>query len=175
MLSIGKSRRKRVAHPDHRYQEVCDATALQQAPRPPLRSAPSYWGDIQICVNFRRLFHAMDMVSRGLLSIAVKDAVRDSGERLSKCFYNVPIENTDDQAQSLYEIKQYTSSLSLVRKSFHTTDSSAGHLAIIGTVVCLAQFDVSCRIEFPFCANWRSCASVTMKDGLCTCEGWTPL
>jgi hypothetical protein len=94
---------------------------------------PTYWGDAQVCYNFRRLFRAMDMVSEGLLSIAIVDPDLRMRQKLSQTFESPP---------TVEEIQQYTESLSLVREGIEV-ESKACENAIIGTVICLATFDVS--------------------------------
>jgi hypothetical protein len=77
----------------------------------------------------------MDMVSEGLLSIAVIDPSRKLQNRLAEGLGGL---------QSFDEIEQYTESVSLVRKAI-TPESQACQNAVIGTVICLAVFDVSSR------------------------------
>ncbi|ENH72199.1 hypothetical protein FOC1_g10006572 [Fusarium oxysporum f. sp. cubense race 1] len=93
---------------------------------------PAYWGDAQVCYNFRRLFRAMDMVSEGLLSIAIVDPVLRFRQKLTATFESPP---------TVEEIQQYTESLSLVRKGIEA-ESKASENAVIGTVICLATFDM---------------------------------
>ncbi|KAH7151519.1 hypothetical protein DER46DRAFT_563178 [Fusarium sp. MPI-SDFR-AT-0072] len=93
---------------------------------------PTYWGDAQVCYNFRRLFRAMDMVSEGLLSIAIVDPVLRLRQKLTATFESPP---------TLEEIQQYTESLSLVREGIEV-ESKASENAVIGTVICLATFDM---------------------------------
>ncbi|WZH47024.1 uncharacterized protein QYS62_008157 [Fusarium acuminatum] len=95
-------------------------------------SIPVYWGDVKVCVNFRRLFWAMDMVSEGLLSIAVIDPSRKLQKRLAEGLGDL---------QTFDEIEQYTESVSLVRKAIRP-ESQACQNAVIGTVICLAVFDM---------------------------------
>ncbi|KAH6954298.1 hypothetical protein DER45DRAFT_540439 [Fusarium avenaceum] len=95
-------------------------------------SIPAYWGDVKVCVNFRKLFWAMDMVSEGLLSIAVIDPSCKLRKRLAEGLGDL---------QTVDEIEQYTESVSLVRKAI-TPESQACENAIIGTVICLAVFDM---------------------------------
>jgi hypothetical protein len=114
MKDIGRARRRGV-----------DARVLRLAP-----VVPSYWGDIQVCPNFRRLFWAMDAVSEGLLALAVAEA-HEWRARLE-----------GGLAQEQYELKQYTESLGVVRRSVAADDRASRH-AVIGTIICLAVFDVS--------------------------------
>ncbi|KAI7768181.1 hypothetical protein LZL87_012030 [Fusarium oxysporum] len=93
---------------------------------------PTYWGDAQVCYNFRRLFRAMDMVSEGLLSIAIVDPVLRLRQKLTATFESPP---------TVEEIQQYTESLSLVREGIEV-ESKASENAVIGTVICLATFDM---------------------------------
>ncbi|KAG4286314.1 hypothetical protein FPRO06_07574 [Fusarium proliferatum] len=93
---------------------------------------PTYWGDAQVCYNFRRLFRAMDMVSEGLLSIAIVDPVLRLRQKLTATFESPP---------TVEEIEQYTESLSLVREGIEA-ESQASENAVIGTVICLATFDM---------------------------------
>ncbi|EMT67693.1 hypothetical protein FOC4_g10005801 [Fusarium odoratissimum] len=93
---------------------------------------PTYWGDAQVCYNFRRLFRAMDMVSEGLLSIAIVDPVLRLRQKLTATFESPP---------TVEEIQQYTESLSLVREGIEA-ESKASENAVIGTVICLATFDM---------------------------------
>jgi hypothetical protein len=110
-------------------------TATTTTPRNNSVSVPAYWGDVKVCVNFRRLFWAMDMVSEGLLSIAVIDPSHKLRKRLAESLGDL---------QTFDEIEQYTESVSLVRKAI-IPESQACQNAIIGTVICLAVFDVSSR------------------------------
>ncbi|KAF5987518.1 hypothetical protein FBULB1_1907 [Fusarium bulbicola] len=93
---------------------------------------PTYWGDAQVCYNFRRLFRAMNMVSEGLLSIAIVDPVLRLRQKLTATFESPP---------TLEEMQQYTESLSLVREGIEV-ESKASENAVIGTVICLATFDL---------------------------------
>ncbi|PNP76593.1 hypothetical protein FNYG_10012 [Fusarium nygamai] len=93
---------------------------------------PTYWGDAQVCYNFRRLFRAMDMVSEGLLSIAIVDPVLRLRQKFTETFESPP---------TLEEIEQYTESLSVVREGIEV-ESKACENAVIGTVICLATFDM---------------------------------
>ncbi|KAF5561807.1 hypothetical protein FNAPI_3495 [Fusarium napiforme] len=93
---------------------------------------PTYWGDAQVCYNFRRLFRAMDMVSEGLLSIAIVDPVLRLKQKFTATFESPP---------TLEEIQQYTESLRLVREGIEV-ESKATENAVIGTVICLATFDM---------------------------------
>ncbi|KAF5617511.1 uncharacterized protein FTJAE_12640 [Fusarium tjaetaba] len=93
---------------------------------------PTYWGDAQVCYNFRRLFRAMDMVSEGLLSIAIVDPVLRLRQKFTASFESPP---------TVEEIEQYTESLSLVREGIEV-ESKACENAVIGTVICLATFDM---------------------------------
>ncbi|RBQ76980.1 hypothetical protein FVER14953_12363 [Fusarium verticillioides] len=93
---------------------------------------PTYWGDAQVCYNFRRLFRAMDMVSEGLLSIAIVDPVLRWRQKFTATFESPP---------TLEEVQQYTESLSLVREGIEV-ESKACENAVIGTVICLATFDM---------------------------------
>ncbi|KAJ4248349.1 hypothetical protein NW762_012678 [Fusarium torreyae] len=93
MKDIGLSRRMGTVHHD--------TSALSQ-------SQPLFWGDINVCVNFKTLFEAMDMVSEGLLAIAVLDPSLNFQRKLDERL-NSP--------ETVDEMKQYTESLSLVRTS----------------------------------------------------------
>ncbi|KAF5566868.1 hypothetical protein FPHYL_3558 [Fusarium phyllophilum] len=93
---------------------------------------PTYWGDAQVCYNFRRLFRAMDMVSEGLLSIAIVDPVLRLRQKFTTTFESPP---------TVEEIQQYTESLSLVREGIEV-EGKASENAVIGTVICLATFDM---------------------------------
>ncbi|KAF4973376.1 hypothetical protein FSARC_354 [Fusarium sarcochroum] len=117
MKDIGLSRRMGTIH--------YDTSALSEM-------QPIFWGDYNVCINFRCLFEAMDMVSEGLMAIAVLDPALNFQRKL------------DEQLRSpetVDEMKQYTESLSLVRTSI-TPESQAGQYAVIGTVICLAVFDM---------------------------------
>ncbi|KAI1035344.1 hypothetical protein LB504_006114 [Fusarium proliferatum] len=93
---------------------------------------PTYWGDAQVCYNFRRLFRAMDMVSEGLLSIAIVDPVLRLRQEITATFESPP---------TVEQVQQYTESLSLVREGIEV-ESKASENAVIGTVICLATFDM---------------------------------
>ncbi|SPO01858.1 uncharacterized protein DNG_04531 [Cephalotrichum gorgonifer] len=107
---------------------------------------PSYWGEVKVCINFQRLFWSMDMVSEGLLALAVVDSSRKFRERLDKTIENTLQRNyAPHQAESMDEMKQYTESLSLVRQSIAAPESQVSRHAIIGTIICLAVFDMNVR------------------------------
>lgn len=74
----------------------------------------------------------MDMVSEGLLSIAIVDPVLRLRQKLTATFESPP---------TVEEIQQYTESLSLVREGIEA-ESKASENAVIGTVICLATFDM---------------------------------
>ncbi|KAF5581638.1 hypothetical protein FPANT_8826 [Fusarium pseudoanthophilum] len=118
MKDIGLSRRMGTVRTPHRTSESI--------------FMPTYWGDAQVCYNFRRLFRAMDMVSEGLLSIAIVDPVLRLRQKFTATFESPP---------TLEEIQQYTESLSLVREGIEV-ESKACENAVIGTVICLATFDM---------------------------------
>ena len=129
MKDIGRSRRRdaaRVRSPNTGQSAITVSRSLPH-------SIPSYWGDVKVCINFQRLFWAMDMVSEGLLALALADSAHEFRERLDM---------TLDQAASLHDMNQYTESLSLVRKSIVAPESRVSCHAIIGTIICLAVFDV---------------------------------
>lgn len=96
-------------------------------------SMPTYWGDVQVCVNFKRLFQAMDMISEGLLSIAVVDPSYRNENRLGRSL---------DIPPRVQDIEQYTRSIAVVRKCI-LPDGPIRHNVAIGTAICLAVFDVS--------------------------------
>ncbi|KAF4343755.1 hypothetical protein FBEOM_2257 [Fusarium beomiforme] len=106
----------------------------QSPPSPTCHSIfiPAYWGDAQVCYNFRRLFRAMDMVSEGLLSIAIVDPVLRLRQQLTASFESPP---------TVEEIQQYTESLGMVRERIKV-ESRASENAVIGTIICLATFDM---------------------------------
>lgn len=101
---------------------------------------PLYWGDVKACANFKRLFWAMDMVSEGLLSMTVVDA---GSEFRTKLDHGLRKGKSSAQFWTENGMKEYTESLSLVRKSITSVDSPASRHAVIGTIICLAVFDVS--------------------------------
>jgi hypothetical protein len=124
MLNIGKSRRKQ---PDSHPPPTLD--------RPPYSLtllSPSHWGEVNICPNFKRLFKAMDVVSQGALAIVVDDAIRSP-----------PV--TSDGHRHFHshrEMALYTDSLGLIRKHMIPAINPPNLYAIIGTVICLAYFDL---------------------------------
>ncbi|XEV07109.1 hypothetical protein FSHL1_012396 [Fusarium sambucinum] len=121
MKDIGRSRRSR---PNH---DLTAAKSLYQ-----VGQAPTYWGDVQVCVNVKRVFWAMEMVSGTLLSITIVDpAIRDRQK----------ITRRQDEPPSLEDIEQYTQSLGTVRKSI-LAESLVRQRAMMGTVICLAVFDM---------------------------------
>lgn len=135
MKGIGRSRRSDATH------SANESRATAALSRSPPRAIPLYWGDVKSCVNFKRLFWAMDMVSEGLLALAVADSAHEFRQRLDKGLASAQQQDLD-QARFLDEMEQYTESLSLVRKSIIAPESQAGRYAIIGTIICLAVFDV---------------------------------
>lgn len=137
MKNIGRLRRRDAVHPFNKHQNTTVVS------RSPPRSIPLYWGDVKVCINFKRLFWAMDMVSKGLLALALVDSGHEFRQRLDMGLDNAQQrERKGDEAQSLDEIKQYTESLGFVRKSIVALEGRASYYAIIGTVICLAVFDV---------------------------------
>ncbi|GKT42518.1 uncharacterized protein ColSpa_02699 [Colletotrichum spaethianum] len=140
MKEIGRSRRRDVVHHPSTGQSAI--TVSRSLPR----SVPSYWGDVKVCINFKRLFRAMDMVSGGLLALAMADSAHEFRQRLDMDL-NATLQQKrrPDQAGSLGEMKQYTESLSLVRKSIVAPESRVSRHAIIGTIICLVVFDMRVR------------------------------
>ncbi|KAK1766362.1 hypothetical protein QBC33DRAFT_94613 [Phialemonium atrogriseum] len=137
MKDIGRSRRRDAVHSPSTGQSAI--TVSRTLPH----SIPSYWGDVKVCINFQRLFWAMDMVSEGLLALAMADSAHEFCERLDMNLDDTLQQKPQpDQAASLDEMKQYTESLSLVRKSIIAPESRVSCHAIIGTIICLAVFDM---------------------------------
>ncbi|KAM0413193.1 hypothetical protein ACHAPD_008280 [Fusarium lateritium] len=121
MKDIGRSRKSPLSY---------DSTATKSLYQ--VGQMPTYWGDVQVCVNVKRVFWAMEMVSGALLSITIVDpAIRDQQK----------ITRRQDQPPSLKDIEQYTQSLGTVRKSI-LAESFVRQRAIMGTVICLAVFDM---------------------------------
>ncbi|EKJ72354.1 hypothetical protein FPSE_07474 [Fusarium pseudograminearum CS3096] len=121
MKDIGKSRRSCITH------NVTVAKSFPQSAQ-----APTYWGDVEVCVNFKRLLWAMEMVSGALLSIAVVEPSIGDQQNISKRIYGPP---------SLRDIELYTQSLGTVRESI-LAESRIRRKAVIGTVICLSVFDM---------------------------------
>ncbi|RYP84717.1 hypothetical protein DL770_005169 [Monosporascus sp. CRB-9-2] len=118
MKDIGRSRRRDAVHSPSTGQSAI--TVSRSLPH----SIPSYWGDVKVCVNFQRLFWAMDMVSEGLLALAMADSAHEFRERLDMSLDDTLRQKRQlDQAGSLGDMKQYTESLSLVRKSIVAPES----------------------------------------------------
>lgn len=112
---------------------------------------PPLWAKVNVCPNFKRLFLAMDMVSEGLLSLAMGDSAREFRKMLDAGLYNAPQrEDEADEAPCLFGIEQYTDSLSLVRSSISSSQCIASRYAVIGTIICLAYFDVRPHGVIPF-------------------------
>jgi hypothetical protein len=78
----------------------------------------------------------MDNVSEGLLSMTMSEALHRSREKAA-------LGQMHQQTQSLCHVKQYTESITLVRSSMFTSKSTARRHAVLGTIICLAYFDVS--------------------------------
>lgn len=155
MKDIGRSRRRDAVHSPSTGQSAI--TVSRSLPH----SIPSYWGDVKVCINFQRLFWAMDMVSEGLLALAMADSAHEFRERLDMNLDDtLQQKRQPDQAGSLDEMKQYTESLSLVRKSIIAPESRVSCHAIIGTIICLAVFDV--RRPYPYA--WQSGLVLTRAD-----------
>ncbi|OBS22625.1 hypothetical protein FPOA_08960 [Fusarium poae] len=93
---------------------------------------PTYWGDVQVCVNVKRVFWAMEMVSGALLSITVVDPAIRHRQKITR---------RQDEPPSLRDIELYTKSLGTVRKSI-LAESQIRRRAIMGTVICLSMFDM---------------------------------
>ncbi|RYP06269.1 hypothetical protein DL764_003245 [Monosporascus ibericus] len=140
MKDIGRSRRRDAVHSPSTGQSAI--TVSRSLPH----SIPSYWGDVKVCINFQRLFWAMDMVSEGLLALAMADSAHDFRERLDMNLDDtLQQKRQPDQAGSLDAMEQYTESLSLVRKSIVAPESRVNRHVIIGTIICLAVFDMRVR------------------------------
>ncbi|KAF4460086.1 alcohol dehydrogenase [Fusarium albosuccineum] len=165
MVTIGQSRRKDGNNPRKRHQVAVATTAPQQVPRPLSPATPSYWGEVKICANFKRLFRAMDMVSKGLLSMTVDDTARQTRKWLYKGPDNLQQASGHDLARSLHEMQQYTDSLSLVRNSIHATGSLASRHGIIGTVLCLAYFDVRASNHEGWIMHMRGLETIVILYG----------
>ncbi|QPC62746.1 hypothetical protein HYE67_004977 [Fusarium culmorum] len=121
MKDIGRSRRSRIT------QNVTVANPFLQSAQ-----APTYWGDVEVCVNFKRLLWAMEMVSGALLSITVVEPSIGDQQKISRRIYGPP---------SLRDIELYTQSLGTVRESI-LAESRIRRKAVIGTVICLSVFDM---------------------------------
>ncbi|KAK6703212.1 hypothetical protein SNK04_013100 [Fusarium graminearum] len=121
MKDIGRSRRSRIT------QNVTVANPFPQSAQ-----APTYWGDVEVCVNFKRLLWAMEMVSGALLSITVVEPSIEDQQKISRRIYGPP---------SLKDIELYTQSLGTVRESI-LAESRIRRKAVIGTVICLSVFDM---------------------------------
>jgi hypothetical protein len=122
MKDIGRSRRSGVT------QEPVAKQPLHQ-----FVQMPTYWGDVQICVPVKRLFWAMDMLSAGFVSVAVVDPKVRAQQKVNQSL---------DLPPSLTDIEQYTESLGMVRQTL-LSGSRVSRYAAIGTMICLAVFDVS--------------------------------
>jgi hypothetical protein len=122
MKDIGRSRRS------GQTQEQ-DSVAVK--PTDPFVPIPTHWGDVEVCVSFKQLIQAMDMVSEGVVSLAVVDPKLRSWQKISR--------RTDDPP-SLREIQKYTETLSLVRRSI-IPKSQTSQDGVIATIICLAVFD----------------------------------
>lgn len=157
MRDVGYSRRRDV---------VPSSAAL--TPYAPTHHKIVYWADINICKNFKRLFWSMNMVSQGLLELAVVDVARSPRPRRTR---HIPgclakpsnVTNTD--------LRTYTDALYLVRSSISLLNEESHLYTIIGTATCLAYFDAS--IAYPnrgdhLRANRDSCALVILANGTCT-------
>ncbi|GKU08009.1 unnamed protein product [Fusarium langsethiae] len=121
MKDIGRSRRSGETH---------DVTTAK--PSPQSRQTPTYWGDVQVCVNVKRLLWAMEMVSGPLLSIAVVDPdIRDQ-QKITKRL---------DDPPSMRDVELYTQSLGTVRKSI-LAETRVDRNRVMGTVICLSVFDM---------------------------------
>ncbi|KAI9162905.1 alcohol dehydrogenase [Paramyrothecium foliicola] len=175
MASIGKSRRKYTAYTPEGCRDSTAALTLQQLPKPLPSRYPSHWAEVRVCHNFIRLFRAMDMVSKGLLSITVDDTVRKSRRRsYQRPHYNY-LENERDVTGSLCEMKQYTDSIGLLRTHIRATDNSLNRHVITGTVICLAHYDVRHYTQVPTRANSQRCVVIITRGGKHTCGGYKQL
>lgn len=138
MKDIGRSRRRLAAHSPRTGQGAI-ATVSKSLPQ----AIPSYWGDVKVCINFQRLFWAMDMVSEGLLALAMADSAHEFRGKLDMSLNNsLQQKRQPDQPRSLDSMEVYTESLGLVRKSIVAPESRVSRHAIIGTIICLSIFDV---------------------------------
>ncbi|KAL1873443.1 hypothetical protein VTK73DRAFT_988 [Phialemonium thermophilum] len=139
MKDIGRSRRRTLAvsRPKSRYG-VVEATSSPLA-----RAIPLYWGDVKVCPNFQRLFRSMDMVSEGLLALALADSAHGFRQTLDEGLGDRwRREQAPSWGPSLDEMRQYTDSLSLVRRSITIGQDGTHRYAVIGTIICLAVFDM---------------------------------
>jgi hypothetical protein len=151
MTTIGKQRRKEAAGPLLKRQQDPSASsgAVAPIPRPITPPAPSYWGEVRLCPNFQQLFLAMNMVRRALLSITLDPMWTRHEQSLSSNLLKFECGMKHDRAKTRYELAQYTESLGLVRTSISEIPSPASPDAIIGTVICLAYFDVRDLVRSP--------------------------
>jgi hypothetical protein len=108
---------------------------VNQIPQHLMVAAPNSWIDVKICANFKRLFFAMDNVSEGLLSMTMSEALHRTREK-------AVLDQVKQQTQSLCHMKQYTESITLVRSSMLTSQSTSRRHAVLGTIICLAYFDM---------------------------------
>ena len=136
MKEIGRTRRRDFIHPIEKHRDAAAPMTVRRVSSSLPRLFPSYWGEIDVCANFKRLFRAMDMVSEGLLSLVVVESLRKSPASLDMDLYG-PF-----HVGSWDEMKLYTETLHFVRMSIGL-QSRASRYAIIGTIICLAHFDVS--------------------------------
>ncbi|KAG9253145.1 uncharacterized protein F5Z01DRAFT_175790 [Emericellopsis atlantica] len=136
MLNVGQSRKKGT------HRGIITRSSLPQT--------PSHWGEVKVCSNFERLFRAMDAVSHGLLSITL-------GGSMAK---------TRRQGMPLSEMQQYTDSLGLVQQSItHKTASAANRDLVIGTVTCLAYFDLQTHNLEGWTVHMRGLESIVALHG----------
>ncbi|KAH6682212.1 hypothetical protein F5X68DRAFT_24476 [Plectosphaerella plurivora] len=127
------------------------------------RAVPTYWGDLRVCGNFRRLFWAMDAVSDGLLALAAAEA-HEWRARLETGL-----------AREQYELEQYTESLGLVRRSFVAEDRASRH-AVIGTIICLAMFDMRAGNQERWEMHMKGLARIIqLSGGIETLEACPPI
>ncbi|RGP79893.1 hypothetical protein FLONG3_1964 [Fusarium longipes] len=121
MKDIGRSRRSGATR---------DPTAKK--PLHQFVQMPTYWGDVQVCINVKRLFWTMDMLCAEFVSVAV---VNPAIRAMQK------IDQTPDQPPSWTDIERYTESIGVLRK-YLMTDNRVSRDAAVGTMICLAMFDM---------------------------------
>lgn len=128
MKDIGFSRRR---------STVVDTPLPVALPRS-LAPVPAYLGQMRVCHYFQRIFRAIVVFDDEILTLALSDAAPDFSQPL-----NLDARSVERQPIQTMTMLKYTSSLGLVRHQLLESENMSSHSATIGTIICLAFYDVS--------------------------------
>lgn len=128
MKDIGLSRRRAI---------VID----EPLPFPMPRSfvpVPAYLGQMRVCHYFQRVFRAIAVFDDEILSLALSDSAPDFSQP-----FIMDAGAVERQPLQTMTMTKYTSTLGLVRHQLLDSEDMSSHSATVGTIICLAFYDVS--------------------------------